>query len=68
MLEAEDSEDLPLCVEGQSESRMRCDGACLNSVSSLIEWLMCLLYPDLIVFQSSEMCLQSSLLRPHGVK
>ena len=32
VLEAEDSEDLPLCVEVRSESRMRCDGARLNSV------------------------------------
>ena len=32
VLEAEDSEDLPLCVEFRSKSRMRCAGACLNSV------------------------------------
>ena len=32
MLEAEDSEGLPSCVESQGEFRMRCDGACLNSV------------------------------------
>ena len=32
MLEAKDSEALPFCVEGQGESRMRCDGAWLNSV------------------------------------
>ena len=32
VLEAEDSEDLPLCVEFRSMSRMRCAGACLNSV------------------------------------
>ena len=32
VLDAEDSDDLPLCVEGQSEPRVRCDGACLNSV------------------------------------
>ena len=32
VLEAEDSEDLPLRVEFRSKSRMRCAGACLNSV------------------------------------
>ena len=32
VLEAWVSEDLPLCVEFRSESRMRCAGACLKSV------------------------------------
>ena len=63
-----DSEDLTLCVEIQSESRVRCVGACLNSVLGSSGGRACCGDSNFgRFFQSSEMCLQSILFRRLGV-